>query len=125
MAFQDSLEPMGPAPQPLLPEVLDLRPVPLGGPKISPFSLRQWDSLWTYVREEGAVPTNNEAERALRKAVLWRKGSFGINSLAGALFVERILTIAGTAPKRGLDLLPWLTQAIQAHLNGDPTPAMA
>ena len=46
-------------------------------------------------------------------------------SLAGALFVERILTIAGTAPKRGLDLLPWLAQAIQAHLNGDPTPAMA
>ncbi len=34
--------------------------------------LRQWESLWTYVHQEGAVPTNNEAERALRKAVLWR-----------------------------------------------------
>ena len=25
----------------------------------------------------------NEAERSIRKAVLWRKGSFGVNSLAG------------------------------------------
>jgi transposase len=48
--------------------------------------LRQWESMWTYVREDSAVPTNNEAERALRKAVLWRKGSFGVNSLEGARF---------------------------------------
>jgi transposase len=87
--------------------------------------LRQWESLWTYVHHGGAVPTNNEAERALRKAVLWRKGSFGINSLTGALFVERILTVAGTASRRGLDLLDWLTQAIQANLAGDPPPALA
>ncbi len=32
--------------------------------------LRQWDSLWTYVHTEGAVPTNNEAESSIRKAVL-------------------------------------------------------
>jgi transposase len=61
---------------------------------------------------------------ALRKAVLWRKGSFGINSEAGARFVERILTLAGTTRRRGVDLLDWLTEAIQAELDGVPPPAL-
>jgi transposase len=71
------------------------------------------------------VPTNNEAESALRKAVLWRKGSFGINSEAGGKFVERILTMGGTTRRRGVDLLDLLTRAIQAELNGVPPPALA
>jgi transposase len=87
--------------------------------------LRQWEAIWTFVTEDAAVPTNNEAESALRKAVLWRKGSFGINSQAGARFVERILTLAGTTRRRGIDLLPWLTEAIQAELSGVPPPALA
>jgi transposase len=87
--------------------------------------IRQWGALWTYLEAENAVPTNNEAESALRKAVLWRKGSFGVNSEAGALFVERILTLAGTTRRRGLDLLGWLTQAIQAALDGVAPPALA
>jgi len=86
--------------------------------------LRQWEALWVYVREDEAVPTNNDAERALRKAVLWRKGSFGINSSQGAEFVERILTLAGTMRRRGLDLLEWLTRAIQADLDGLPAPPL-
>lgn len=36
--------------------------------------LGTWPALWTFVREEGVEPTNNGAERALRPAVLWRKG---------------------------------------------------
>lgn len=34
-------------------------------------------SLWTFLRVEGVEPTNNTAERALRRAVLWRRKSFG------------------------------------------------
>ena len=36
---------------------------------------RWWAALWTFARVEGIEPTNNGAERALRPAVLWRKGS--------------------------------------------------
>src|SRR5262245_58054066 len=36
-----------------------------------------WAALWTFAGSEGVEPTNNVAERALRPAVLWRKGSFG------------------------------------------------
>lgn len=87
--------------------------------------LRQWEALWTYVHQDGAVPTNNEAERAIRKAVLWRKGSFGAQSEAGCRFVERSLTLAGTARRRGINLLDWLTRATQANLEGLPAPAFA
>ncbi len=68
------------------------------------------------------VPTNNEAERAIRKAVLWRKVSLGVESEHGARFVERMLTLAGTARKRGVDLLEWLTQAMKASLVGIAAP---
>jgi len=84
--------------------------------------LRQWNSLWTYVHREGAVPTNNEAERSIRKAVLWRKVCLGVDSEEGARFVERMLTLAGTARRRGVHLLNWLTAAIQARLQGLPAP---
>jgi hypothetical protein len=36
------------------------------------------------------------AERALRPAVLWRKGSFGADSGAGSRFAARLLTVAAT-----------------------------
>lgn len=86
--------------------------------------LRQWDCLWAYLEHERAVPTNNEAERAIRKAVLWRKVSLGVESEHGARFVERILTLSGTFRKRGLDLLEWLARAIQADLDGEPAPSI-
>jgi len=85
--------------------------------------LRQWSSLWTYVHCGGS-PTNNAAERSIRKAVLWRKVSLGADSEGGCRFVERMLTIAGTARKRGVDLLDWLTRAIQAKIEGLPAPVL-
>ena len=85
--------------------------------------LRQWDCLWTYLEHEGAVPTNNEAERAIRKAVLWRKVCLGVESEHGARFVERMLTLAGTARKRDINLLEWLVQALQTALMAKPAPS--
>jgi transposase len=85
--------------------------------------LRQWDSLWTYLHRSGTVPTNNHAERSIRKAVLWRKTSLGADSEGGCRFVERMLTVAGTASKRGIDLLDWLSRALQARNEGLPAPA--
>jgi len=56
------------------------------------------------VDEDGVEPTNNVAERALRPAVLWRKGSFGTQSDGGARFVERLLTVTA-GPTRSPDPL--------------------
>ena len=86
--------------------------------------LRQWGSLWTFVDSEGAEPTNNEAEQQLRHSVLWRKGSHGIQSGAGALFVERILTVLATAAKQGLSILPYLREACLARLEDRAAPSL-
>ncbi len=38
-------------------------------------------ALWLFVDVEGVEPTNNAAERAIRPAVIWRRTSFGSQTL--------------------------------------------
>lgn len=68
-------------------------------------------ALWTFVRVRGVEPTNNAAERALRRAVLWRRKSFGTQSKAGSRFVERILSVVATLRQQGRDVMEYLTAA--------------
>jgi transposase len=67
-------------------------------------------SLWTFVRVEGVEPTNNAAERALRRAVLWRRKSFGTQSAEGSRFVGRVLTAVATLRQQGRDVLEFLAR---------------
>jgi transposase len=85
---------------------------------------RWWAALWTFARVEGAEPTNNVAERALRPAVLWRKGSFGSDSEAGSRFAERLLTVAATCRQQGRRLLDILVAAGEAAAQGLPAPSL-
>ena len=80
--------------------------------------LTQADYLWTFVSNEGIEPTNNAAERAIRPAVLWRKGSFGTDTADGSRFAERILTAVTTLKKQRRPLLDYLECACRA-LAGD------
>jgi transposase len=75
-------------------------------------------ALWTFARVEGVEPTNNFMERLVRLAVLWRRRSFGCNSVAGCRFVERILTVVQTCRLRERNILEYLTDAVQAHRSG-------
>jgi transposase len=84
--------------------------------------LERWEALWTFAHREGVEPTNNAAERALRPAVLWRKGSFGHKSAAGRHFVERLLTVVTTLRLRGQPVLPFLVDACAAANSGKPAP---
>ena len=81
-------------------------------------------ALWTFARVEGIEPTNNAAERALRPAVLWRKGSFGSDSEAGTRFAERLLTVAATCRQQGRTLLEFLVAAGEAALRGTAAPSL-
>jgi Transposase IS66 family/Family of unknown function (DUF6444) len=78
-------------------------------------------SLWTFVREQGVEPTNNDAERPLRRAVLWRRKSFGTRSESGSRFVERILTAVTTLRQQGRDVLDYLT-AVCTSVNREGGP---
>ena len=69
-------------------------------------------------------PTNNAAERALRRGVLWRKRSFGSQSDRGLRFTERILTTVTTLRQQQRDVLAYLTAACQAQNLGLPAPSL-
>lgn len=86
--------------------------------------LSKWEALWTFATVEGVEPTNNGAERALRPAVLWRKGCFGAQSEAGNEFVERMLTVSATCRQQDRHLLTFLQDAISAHWAGQPAPLL-
>jgi transposase len=85
---------------------------------------RLWPALWTFVEEADVEPTNNAAERALRPAVLWRKGSFGTQSDGGARFVERLLTVTATCKQQGRSVLDYVTAVCSAAQLGQPAPSL-
>jgi transposase len=81
-------------------------------------------ALWTFARHEGAEPTNNAAERALRPAVLKRKRSFGCHSAAGCRFMERLFSVTATLRLRQRPVLDYLVEALVAHRYGLPAPQL-
>jgi transposase len=101
----------------------------LGSPhaKVAVFSrdlLKHWEALFTFTRVEGVEPTNNAAERALRHAVLWRKGSFGSRSEEGCRFVERMLSVRATCVQQGRNLFAFLTEALSKAWAAQPAPRL-
>ena len=86
--------------------------------------LKVYDALWTFAAVVGVEPTNNHAERMVRPAVLWRKGSFGNHSISGCRFTERILTTVQTLQLQKRPVLEYLRCALAAHRAGTQVPAL-
>jgi transposase len=82
------------------------------------------DALWTFVTHEGVEPTNNDAERALRPFVLWRKKSYGAQSERGHRFAERIMTVVHTARKQSKNVLDFLVRCVTAQRDGATPPSL-
>jgi transposase len=81
-------------------------------------------AVWRFVVTDGVEPTNNHAERLLRRGVLWRKNAFGCHSAGGCRFVERILTAVQTLRLQGRPVLPYLSDVLAAHRNGLKAPSL-
>jgi len=86
--------------------------------------LKHKQALWTFVDQEGVEPTNNAAERALRRPVIWRRRSFGTQSEAGSRFLERIQTAVTSLRQQQRDVLDFLTQACKAAISGTDPPSL-
>ena len=67
-------------------------------------------------------PTNNLAERDLRKLVIWRKKSFGTRSDRGQRFVERISSVAETVKRHGQNVLTFIQSALANFISGKSAP---
>ena len=119
--FQRRMEPLMPRVETLLAKGADSGK-PLAGQCRRIFNQRQY--LWTFVHDRRVEPTNNLAERMVRQAVLWRKGSFGTQSERGARYAERILTACATCRLQGRSVIEYLRIACRCHLEGVPSPSL-
>ena len=82
-------------------------------------------ALWLFVEVENLEPTNNSAERAIRRAVLWKKTSFGSQSENGSLFfVARMLTVVSSLRSQNLSVLKFIIETIEANRQGNQTPSL-
>lgn len=75
--------------------------------------LDNFAKLWTFTRILGMEPTNNMAERDLRKLVIWRRKSYGTRSDRGKKFVERITTVSQTVRKQSGNVLRFVQRAVE------------
>jgi transposase len=80
--------------------------------------------LWTFVDVCGVEPTNNEAERTERQAVLLRKTSGGTDSVQGSRFVERLLTVVATCRRQGKNVLDYLQACIESWRHDLAPPSL-
>ena len=81
-------------------------------------------ALWVFVATPGVEPTNNNSERALRPAVIWRRISFGSQTEAGSIFVSRMLTVVTTLRSQKRNVVEFMTQACHAAREETPPPSL-
>lgn len=84
----------------------------------------RFDHLWTFAEHADVEPTNNAAERALRHAVIWRKLSFGTQSVSGSRFVETLLSVIETCRQQGRSVLQFVAGSVAAHFAGQAAPRL-
>jgi hypothetical protein len=88
--------------------------------------LNDWDAITAFVTHKELPPTNNDAETALRHAVIARRISFGTRTDEGSRAYTAILSVIETCRRRKLDAWNFITKAVQAARRGEPpTPLLA
>ncbi len=70
------------------------------------------NKLWAFMKIPGMEPTNNMAERDMRKLVIWRKKSYGTRSERGKNFVERITSVTQTLRRQRKNTLKFIQEAV-------------
>ena len=86
--------------------------------------LLEQDGMWAWLEHEGVSLTNNAAERALRRAVIIRKTTYGTESQSGDRFVSTMRTITETLKRHGKSTFAFVHSCILAHLLKNQPPAL-
>lgn len=81
-------------------------------------------ALWTFTENHCVEPTNNVAERTIRKGVIWRKTSFGTQSERGARYVERVLTINATCQLQKRSFFNYVSEACRNFTESREAPPL-
>ena len=75
--------------------------------------------LWTFLQDRAIPMTNNEAERAIRPYVIWRKNSFFSQSARGDQFHPVVLTLTETCKRLGLGVYGILRKVCEQGFRGE------
>jgi hypothetical protein len=86
--------------------------------------LNDWDAVVAFVWDPNLPPTNNEAERALRHAVIARRISFGTRTDEGSRFYAAALSVIDTCRRRGVETWGYVGSLIAAARASLPPPAI-
>ncbi|MEG4149575.1 IS66 family transposase [Microcoleus sp. Pol12B5] len=86
--------------------------------------LKLESALWLFITENGVEPTNNAAERAIRPEVIWRRTSFGSDSVTGSFFVSRLLTVVSSLKLQERNIFDFLVESVVATGSGDVPPSL-
>jgi hypothetical protein len=90
--------------------------------------LNDWPAIVAFVRHPGLPATNNEAERALRIAVIARRLSFGTRTEEGSAAYAASLSVVETCRRRQIDPWAYIAETVaraRAGLIHNPIPAAA
>ncbi|MCC7018708.1 MAG: IS66 family transposase [Ardenticatenales bacterium] len=82
------------------------------------------DHLWTFLTDPDIEPTNNTAERRLRRPVIKRKLSFGTQTTRGSRFIERSYTTVVSLREQGRPILPFIADALRAYYARADAPSL-
>lgn len=84
--------------------------------------LNDWDAMIAFVHDSGLPPTNNDAERALRHAVIARRIGYGTRTDEGSRCYAAALSIIETCRKRSLNVAAYARDLIATARQGLPHP---
>jgi transposase len=84
--------------------------------------LNDWDAVVAFVTNPELPVTNNEAERALRHAVIARRIGFGTRTSEGSNAYTALLSVIETCRLRGVNPWTYLAQVISLRRQGLDAP---
>ena len=85
--------------------------------------LNDWDAVVAFVHHPELPATNNEAERALRHAVIARNIGFGTRTSEGSLAYSSLLSVIETCRLRNINPWTYIAQVLRGARKGiNPPP---
>jgi IS1 family transposase len=84
--------------------------------------LNDWDAVIAFVNNPDLPPTNNEAERALRHAVIGRRISYGTRTAEGSLAYSSLLSVIETCRLRNINPWTYICEVIKEARKGLSPP---
>ena len=84
--------------------------------------LNDWDAVVAFVKNPELPPTNNEAERALRHAVIARRVSYGTRTTEGSIAYSSLLSVIETCRLRQINPWKYLSSVIKLARKGLSPP---